>query len=564
MRIPLLTFSIWLVLFVTCTGIGLYARQRFIKVALTWEAALEGFWIGWALCIVLLEFWHFVLPVTKLTLLIFSLIALVCVYQLRANLRPLVPIVASHWRKMLLYGLVLIVITFWLITRMMFSASVNDHGIYYVQTEKWFSTYAIVPGLGNLHGRLAFDSTYLLFTSLFQTWFGLPRAFHAGNGLLMLVAFLQVAYGIVGIWRMGSRAALWQWFSLLSLIPLVQQIVPNWRIGLTTDFPTFVLGVVITIQALKLFQTDEATSPEIFYRLCLLTLLAAVGISIKINFAVWCVGIVVALLVLYRRTIFNAPTGRVRVLLIGAIGLLVLVPWIVRNIILGGYLVYPVAFTALPVSWRIPVQQAVAEAQAIYGWARSPDKNFLTTINNWDWLGTWFQGVISQTFEVILPLTLTALALIRIGFARSRLQGQFNFLWIIPLIASLSLVYWFFTAPDVRFAGAMFWILANSLIVIALITLPENRRLPVVGVVVIVSAVIGLRDIGVFTERGATDAPTDTPVLQQITIGDDTIVAPISGDACGDAPIPCAPGIPNPQLRLRTPGKLADGFWIAQ
>lgn len=135
MRFPLLTFSAWLVLLVTCTVVGLYMQQQFIKKAVTWAAAFEAFWIGWAMCIVLLEFWHFVLPITKLNLLVFSLIALVCGYGLRAYLVP-VCVIVQGWRKIILFGLPLIIFTFWLITRMMFSASVYDHALYYLQTEK--------------------------------------------------------------------------------------------------------------------------------------------------------------------------------------------------------------------------------------------------------------------------------------------------------------------------------------------------------------------------------------------------------------------------------------------
>src|SRR5258705_8138378 len=136
MRIPLLTFSAWLLLLVTCTSVGLYVQQRFFKRTINWEAGFEAFWIGWALCIVMLQFWHFVLPINQLTLLVFSLIALVCGFLIRTSLREIVLSARKEWRKVALYGLLLIIGTFWLITRTMFSASVNDHAIYYLQTEK--------------------------------------------------------------------------------------------------------------------------------------------------------------------------------------------------------------------------------------------------------------------------------------------------------------------------------------------------------------------------------------------------------------------------------------------
>src|SRR6202008_1435610 len=136
---------------------------------------------------------------------------------------------------------------------------------------------------------------------------------------------------------------LWQWFCLLSLIPVLQQLILNWRIGWTNDFPTFVLGIVMTIQVLKLLQTDENSSAEIFYRLCLLTLLAVGGITMKLTFVVWGGGLLAGLLIGFPRKLFARPDIWRRIALEIAIVLIVLIPWVGRNIVLSGYLVYPAA-----------------------------------------------------------------------------------------------------------------------------------------------------------------------------------------------------------------------------
>ena len=41
-----------------------------------------------------------------------------------------------------------------------------------------------------------------------------------------------------------------------------------------------------------------------------------------------------------------------------------------------------------------------------------------------------------------------------------------------------------------------------------------------------------------------------------------SVYVPEEGDQCWDAPLPCAPFVPDSHLRLRTTGDLRDGFKI--
>ena len=44
--------------------------------------------------------------------------------------------------------------------------SVYDTGLYHAQYIKWIRNYPVVPGLGNLHGRFAFNSMFLVLSGL--------------------------------------------------------------------------------------------------------------------------------------------------------------------------------------------------------------------------------------------------------------------------------------------------------------------------------------------------------------------------------------------------------------
>lgn len=61
-----------------------------------------------------------------------------------------------------------------------------DMDLYHLQYMQWISEYKIIPGLGNLHGRFAFNSNFLLLSSLF---YNLKSSFYIFplNGLIAIV-----------------------------------------------------------------------------------------------------------------------------------------------------------------------------------------------------------------------------------------------------------------------------------------------------------------------------------------------------------------------------------------
>jgi hypothetical protein len=49
----------------------------------------------------------------------------------------------------------------WIASRSMRPPTNGDSGEYHFNTIRWINAFPIVPGLGNLHGRLAFNQSFL-------------------------------------------------------------------------------------------------------------------------------------------------------------------------------------------------------------------------------------------------------------------------------------------------------------------------------------------------------------------------------------------------------------------
>lgn len=59
-----------------------------------------------------------------------------------------------------------------------------DTGLYHAQAIHWIEDYGVVPGLGNLHNRLAYNSAFMPFQALYSLKWHFGRSLHSLNGFL--------------------------------------------------------------------------------------------------------------------------------------------------------------------------------------------------------------------------------------------------------------------------------------------------------------------------------------------------------------------------------------------
>lgn len=76
-----------------------------------------------------------------------------------------------------------------------------DTGIYHAQAIHWLEAYPVVPGLGNLHTRLAYNSSWLALNALFSLSFLGLRSFHLVSAALTLTAGIDFARGAIDWYR---------------------------------------------------------------------------------------------------------------------------------------------------------------------------------------------------------------------------------------------------------------------------------------------------------------------------------------------------------------------------
>ncbi|MCR4798433.1 MAG: hypothetical protein K5853_08310, partial [Lachnospiraceae bacterium] len=147
--------------------------------------------------------------------------------------------------------------------------------------------------------------------------------------------------------------------------------------------------------------------------------------------------------------------------------LLIIVPYLIRNVIISGWLIYPsTALDLFDVPWKMPAQIGEADAYQIHVWAwdvhGDPEMEGASIIR---WIPHWFSSVLRSTEKILvaasLLVSLITVAVLIIEAVRFLLHrkdrpGKTEKGRLLLLFATLSLEYffWQYSAPLPRYGYA--------------------------------------------------------------------------------------------------------------
>jgi hypothetical protein len=321
------------------------------------------------------------------------------------------------------------------------SPSNPDSGIYHAQNIRWIETYPAVVGLGNLHTRFAYNSSWLVVNALFSLAFINSQSFHLLPELLFLIASM---YLITGIDHILQRKHTLSDFIKLALLPLAVYMFLGEVSSPGTDLPAYIITwMVILLWLDSIEKPDQSAGYQ-----TMSVLLAVFALTIKLSTLpllivalIWCINII--------------RSGRmVKFVPMFFLCLAILMPWVVRNVILSGYVVFPqTLIDPLDVDWKIPSAVVKDEVRAIQSWARIPREktDIVLNMHFTKWVKIWFLNLSAgQKLSVVLALfsPISVLLLVVTGIIKRDRVISYSLLF---LVAYSGFVYWFFTAPAIRF-----------------------------------------------------------------------------------------------------------------
>ena len=564
-------------------GVGLLVPIAGFNRDHVFETLFAAFWVGFALILAFLQVWQLFFRVDWIPLAGVVVAGGVGWFASRRQFGT----VTRGVSRLAVAGVAILVLlpALVLANHVMFAPAYSDHGLYHLQTVKWLATYAIVPGLGNLHHRLAFNNANFLEAALLNAGPLAGRSYYLANTLLAYVLILQCAAGVILLLRApkdGSpnRPAKAHLYFALMLAPVLWHLSTTHLPGYSPDVPVFALQVVLGGELLRLAElgADRARFiPQARY----LALLSAAGIAVKLSFVVFGALILLAVAGFWlARFGFRRQTdARVWAAWAGLAALLVL-PWLARGGVLSGYLLYPSTALPLPVAWRIPLHLAEPVAGVITTWARTASDQIAYT-GDLAWFFNWLRFFPYEP-RLAFIVSLGLLVVEGLGGLALRGLGRGRDVPVLVLlgVSAVSMVYWFWMAPDYRFSGAIFWIFLVTVLLIGYTQIVEAQivRAPAMlaaGLVILLAVGLSPNQFSKNLSPRLLLNPVPEPILAaryqdpaqaqaRVTASGLTVYTPANdGQDCWNLPLPCVPSQDfTRQLRLFAPGDLQKGFYI--
>jgi len=329
-----------------------------------------------------------------------------------------------------------------------------DTAFYHLQTVKWTKEYRAVPGIGNLHWRLAYNSFWFLSQAFFDISIFNSKSFYVLSGFIII---LMIGTCFSGINKLSNKkmesASFIKALLLFSLVFLIRLLPSS-----SNDAPA---GLLIFTVFLLSIENIKRKRNSHFYDV-LIIILCLFAITIKLStFPLVLIAGYFAFNLLKKK---DKKTIYKNALILAALSLIILAPWFSRYVILSGYLVYPFPqIDIFDVDWKIPLEEVKIDAITIENWAKK-GKVITRKISFDEWIWPWLkQNLTNSEFLKLLGVS-SFLFLISIFINFKFCLKYLKKYWILYLAAVLGMLFWFFKAPAIRFGFGFITILSSLLI----------------------------------------------------------------------------------------------------
>lgn len=329
----------------------------------------------------------------------------------------------------------------------------RDTGIYHAQAIRIIEEYGIIKGLGNFQLHFAYNSSYLALCALFTLSFVLPFALHTMTGFIMA---LFTCYAACGLMKWTSRVSHTADMARLAII-IYGITVLEYLQSPATDYGAMYMVLYIMCawitQAVE--KKDDSEDIPVYGYLAVLSIFT---VSMKLSAAALVVLAVLPFILLVKKKMAKETVSFI------LIGFLSFLPYLVRNVIISGWLLYPAEVIDLfNVVWKVPAEYMKFDADQIKVWGRELQDTMSVeegiTVGISDWLPIWWEK--KRFYEKLLLVFQVAgagavLLNLFIRKVRKKIRADVAMFYIAVFI---NIAMWFFTAPFIRYGLAFLMLL---------------------------------------------------------------------------------------------------------
>lgn len=328
---------------------------------------------------------------------------------------------------------------------------VHDTKLYHAQSIRWIEEYGIVPGQGVVNSRFSYNSSVFSLAALYSLKFVFGQSMHAMSGwfaFLLSVTTLDIIKGVKKF-RFSDFANV----AAIYYLTLITDEV----LAPSSDYATMCVLFFLVIKWLRLLEQPKEEQQTAPYGL--LCVLGVYALTLKLT-----AGLILLLLIKPAYRLLKEKQWK-QILCYLLLGILTAAPWLIRGVLISGWLLYPFpALDLFDLPWKQKTEWVKTDAGAIKTWGRGVNNSVLAAQPIWEWYGTWFK-TLSLMEKGIALVDIAALvsfvgAVIAV-FLRKNWENLDRLL--VCATAACSYLYWQTSAPLPRY-GYTYMLLLPALV----------------------------------------------------------------------------------------------------
>jgi hypothetical protein len=299
---------------------------------------------------------------------------------------------------------------------------------------------------------LGYNSSFFSLQALYSLKFLTGQSMHSLNGFFITV-MLVYAFVTLGVWnkrKLATSDFVKAGFFLFFILGAIHHEAASPGTDTMTQFMLLYLAAKWSEYA---EQEPEPSLTDYGW----LGILAVWVVTIKLS------GLVLMILSAYLAVVFivGKEGKKLLVFLLGSVT--VLIPFLIRNVIISGYLVYPLYWLDIfKVEWKMPLDVLIWDNNEIRAWGRG-----LTNPADYHaplsvWFPLWFSG-FTRYGRLLFFANIVCLVLAFALMLRSLIKRENGKMAVLLLLAVFGLLFWFMSAPLLRY-GYVYMILLPAVV----------------------------------------------------------------------------------------------------
>jgi len=431
----------WVVMFFVLFSLGNIFINIYNKICKAKEnyGFLDTFILGMCFILIPLQFTSLWLPSNQYITLSFVILCIIYWCYNRVRLKEYIFKIKSGYNSISILQKILIALSLIsVIAYLLFLSDFFDSDFYHYQNIRWNEEYAVVPGLGNLEDRFGFNSNYLLLCAVFSFRFLFGEAIYTFQGLLYI---LLLGWGFMQLIKSQFKIEYIILMIFLMIIFITSETLLD---NSSTD--------VIPMLCIFYYIIKTVLSPNWLTKRPLLAFILPVAlVTFKLSTAIFCLICFVILL-----QIINKKQYKAAIFIFSASFLIVLL-WCIRNIIITGYLVYPLyEIDLFSFDWKMPSSVLALQRVHIYNFADFMFKKwidfdvFIFELHTNKILAL---GRLLNWLSNILILS-SGITVIYSIIKKKKISSCIYYIYIICIIG---IIFNMASAPDFRFMYGYIW-----------------------------------------------------------------------------------------------------------